>query len=225
MRILLVEDDARLAQFVIKGLSQEGMMVDHALDGEEGLNLAMFAPYDMFLVDLMLPKRDGLSLIAAIRAKKNSTPVIVLSARDSVDDRVRGLQVGGDDYLVKPFAFAELVARIQALQRRVTGLQDPASLSVADLQMNVQRHKVQRAGQAILLQPKEFVLLEFLMRHVGHVVSKTMIMEHVWDFNFDPNTNVVEARVSRLREKIDRPFETNLIHTVRGVGYVLEERT
>ena len=222
--MLLVEDDERQAEFIRRGLEQEGACIDHAPDGEQGLNLAVSASYDVFIFDLMLPLRDGLSLIHAVRGKGISTPILVLSARNSVDDRVQGLRAGGDDYLVKPFAFSELVARLDALHRRATGLAEPARLSVADLTMDLQRHKAFRGDLPLDLQPKEYVLLEYLMRNAGRVVSKTMIMEHVWDYNFDPQTNVVEARISRLREKVDRPFETHLIHTVRGIGYVLESR-
>jgi len=222
MRILLVEDDKRQAEFIRRGLEQEGGCVDHAADGEQGLSLALSTTYDLFIFDLMLPGKDGISLIRDIRAKGITTPILVLSARNSVDDRVQGLRSGGDDYLVKPFAFSELVARLEALHRRATGLAEPDQLSVADLHMDLQRHKVRRGDCSIDLQPKEYVLLEYLMRNAGRVVSKTMIMEHVWDYNFDPQTNVVEARISRLREKVDRPFEHHLIHTVRGIGYVLK---
>lgn len=224
MRILLVEDDKRHAEFIQRGLEQEGFCIDHAADGEQGLILALSAPYDLFIFDLMLPYRDGLSLIHAVRTKGITTPILVLSALASVDDRVQGLRAGGDDYLVKPFAFSEMVARLDALHRRATGLTRSAQLNVADLSMDVQRHKVSRDGTLIDLQPKEYALLEYLIRNAGRVVSKGMIMEHVWDYNFDPQTNVVEARISRLREKIDRSFDYNLIHTVRGVGYVLEKR-
>lgn len=224
MRILLIEDDLETARFIIKGLKQEGYAVDHAVDGEEGLYTAISEPYDAAIVDIMLPRLDGLSLVEKLRHKDIKTPVLILSARASVDDRVRGLQIGGDDYLVKPFAFSELVARIQALIRRATQTAEPAILTVGDLKMDIVKRKVYRAGKRIDLQPKEFALLEYLMRNAGRVVSKTMIMEHVWDYNFDPQTNVVEARICRLREKIDRPFGCPLIHTIRGVGYVLEER-
>ncbi len=224
MKILLVEDDLQTANFIVKGLRQEGFAVDHAPDGEEGLALALSEPYDAAIVDIMLPRMDGLSLIDEIRRRGKKTPVIVLSARGSVNDRVRGLQAGGDDYLVKPFAFSELVARIQALIRRATQTTEPTTLTVGDLQMDVVKRKVFRQGLEIELQPKEFALLEYLIRNAGRVVSKTMIMEHVWDYNFDPQTNVVEARICRLREKVDRPFGQPLIHTIRGVGYVLEER-
>jgi len=222
MRVLLVEDDPRQAAFVIQGFKQEGMSVDHAKDGEEGLSFAVAAPYDVFVIDLMLPKKDGLSLIHDIRAKGITAPILILSARISVDDRVKGLQTGGDDYLVKPFAFSELLARLQALHRRATGLTEPDQLSVEDLRFDLVRRKVFRGTTRLDLQPKEMALLEYLMRNTGRVVSKTMIIEHVWYFNFDPQTNVVEARISRLRDKVDKPFENALIHTVRGIGYVLD---
>lgn len=224
MRILLVEDDVRTASFVSKGLRQEGFAVDQACDGKEGLFLAMTESHDLAVIDIMLPKLDGLALIDEIRRRGIRTPVIVLSARSSVDDRIRGLQAGGDDYLVKPFAFSELVARIQALIRRATLAVEPTTLTVGDLQIDLARREAFRAGDRIDLQPKELMLLEYLMRNVGRVVSKTMIMEHVWDYNFDPQTNVVEARICRLRDKIDRPFARKLIHTVRGLGYVLEDK-
>jgi len=225
MRVLLVEDDPRQATFVIQGLEQEGINIDHAKDGDEGLVFAVAAPYDIFVIDLMLPKKDGLSLIYDIRAKGITAPILILSARNSVDDRVKGLQSGGDDYLVKPFAFSELLARLQALYRRATGLAEPEQLRMADLRVDLRRRKVFRGSVRINLQPKELALLEYLMRNAGRVVSKTMIIEHVWDFNFDPQTNVVEARISRLREKVDRSFDHPLIHTVRGIGYVLEDRS
>jgi two-component system, OmpR family, response regulator len=223
VRILLVEDDIKIAGFVTKGLKAAGYAVDHAADGEAGLHLAMTEPYDTAIVDIMLPKLDGLSLIESLRRKKVTTPVIILSARGSVDDRVKGLQTGGDDYLTKPFAFSELLARVQALMRRAGGLSEPTRLAVSDLSVNLLSREVTREGRQIELQPMEFSLLEYLMRSAGRVVSKTMIMEHVWDYNFDPQTNVVEARISRLRDKVDRDFATKLIHTVRGVGYVLKE--
>ncbi len=224
MRILIVEDDAQTAMFISKGLVQEGFAVDCASNGEDGLHLALTESYDAAVIDIMLPKMDGLSVIDAIRLEGSRLPVIVLSAKTSVDDRIRGLQAGGDDYLVKPFAFSELTARIQALIRRASRTEEPGSISVGDLKMDIIRHKVFRDDIEIDLQPKEFALLEYLMRNTGRVVSKTMIMEHVWDYNFDPRTTVVESRVCRLREKIDRPFEKNLIHTIRGAGYVLEEK-
>ena len=223
MRILLVEDDAKIASFITKGLKAAGYAVDHAADGEEGLHLALTEPYDTAIIDLMLPKRDGLSLIEKMRKEKIRTPVIILSARGSVDDRVKGLQTGSDDYLTKPFAFSELLARVQALMRRASGLAEPARLTVGDLSVNLLTREVTRGARKIELQPIEFSLLEYLMRSAGRVVSKTMIMEHVWDYNFDPQTNVVEVRISRLRDKIDRGVDKKLIHTVRGVGYVLKE--
>ncbi len=225
MRILLVEDDQKQAEFIRRGLRQEGFCIDHASDGEQGLNRALSAPYDLFIFDLMLPLRDGISLINIVRAQGVSTPILVLSARNSVDDRVKGLQAGGDDYLVKPFAFSELLARIDALHRRATNLNEPVQFNVADLHLDSRRQKVFRGSSPIDLQPKEYALLKYLMRHAGRAVSKTMIMEHVWDYHFDPQTNVVESRISRLREKVDRPFDLQLIHTVRGIGYVLEERS
>jgi two-component system, OmpR family, response regulator len=223
MLILLVEDDVKIASFIIKGLKCAGYAVDHAPDGEEGLQLALSRPYDTAIIDIMLPRRDGLSLIAKMRAEKVNTPVMILSAKGSVDDRVKGLQTGGDDYLTKPFAFSELLARVQALIRRASGASDPTRLAVGDLAVNLLTREVTRGGKRIMLQPLEFSLLEYLLRNAGRIVSKTMIMEHVWDYNFDPQTNVVEARISRLRDKIDRGFDRKLIYTVRGVGYVLKD--
>jgi len=223
MRILLVEDDAKIAAFVEKGLRAAGYAVDHATDGETGLHLGLTEPYDTAIVDIMLPKRDGLSLIGEMRKNKITTPVIILSAKDSVDDRIEGLHSGGDDYLTKPFAFSELLARVQALIRRAGGLAEPTQLVVGNLSLNLLTREVIRDGRKIELQPMEYALLEYLMRNAGRVVSKTMIMEHVWDYNFDPQTNVVEARICRLRDKIDREFPTKLIHTIRGAGYVVRE--
>lgn len=222
MKLLLVEDDERTASFVVKGLKQAGFVVEHAGDGQSALRMAGLQSFDAAIVDIMLPKLDGLTLIQELRNRKILTPVIVLSAKRTVDDRVRGLQAGGDDYLVKPFAFSELLARVQALIRRATAAVEPTNLTVEDLSVDLLRRKAFRAGHEIELQPKEFALLEYLMRNAGRVVSKTMIMEHVWEYNFDPQTNVVEARVCRLRDKVDRPYDRKLIHTVRGVGYVLE---
>jgi two-component system OmpR family response regulator len=223
MRILLVEDDQKIASFIIKGLKAEGFAVDHAADGEDGLHLALTEPYDASVVDIMLPKLDGLTLIERMRRDRIKMPVIILSAKGSVDDRVKGLQIGGDDYLTKPFAFSELLARIQALIRRSSDQTEPARLIVGDVSMDLITREVVRAGKKIDLQPLEFSLLEYLMRNAGRVVSKTMIMEHVWDYYFDPQTNVVESRIYKLREKIDKNFPTKLIHTVRGVGYVLKQ--
>jgi len=224
VRILIVEDDSQTALFISKGLRQEGFAVDHASNGEDGLHLALTEPYDAAVIDIMLPKLNGLALIDELRRSGIQTPVIVLSAKNSVDDRIKGLQTGGDDYLVKPFVFSELMARIHALIRRATQAAEPTAVTVADLKLDLVRRKVFRAGKELELQPKEFALLEYLLRNTGRVISKTMIMEHVWDYNFDPQTNVVEARICRLRDKVDRPFGLNLIHTIRGVGYVLEEQ-
>jgi two-component system, OmpR family, response regulator len=223
MRLLLVEDDLKIASFIVKGLRAAGYAVDHATDGEEGLHLALTEPYDTAIIDIMLPKLDGLALIERMRKEKVNTPVIILSAKDSIDDRVKGLQTGGDDYLSKPFAFSELLARVQALIRRAGGISEPTQLNVGELSINLLTREVTRGGKKIELQPLEFSLLEYLMRNKGRIVSKTMIMEHVWDYNFDPQTNVVEVRISRLRDKIDRGVDKKLIHTVRGVGYVLKE--
>jgi two-component system OmpR family response regulator len=221
VRALLVEDDATIAEFVARGLREAGFAVDHFADGEAGLIAALDQPYDTAIVDLMLPKRDGLSLIEELRRRGVATPVLILSARRSVDDRVRGLQTGGDDYLTKPFAFSELLARVQALVRRASRTPEPTTLTVADLVLDLLSRRVTRAGKVIDVRPREFALLEYLMRNAGRVVSKTMILSHVWEYNFDPQTNIVDVLVSRLREKIDKPFETKLLHTVRGVGYVL----
>ena len=223
MRILLVEDDAKIASFIVKGLKAAGYAVDHAPDGEKGLDLALTEAYDTAIIDIMLPKLDGLSLIERMRKENRGIPVIILSAKSSIDDRVKGLQTGSDDYLTKPFAFSELLARVQALIRRASGLSEPTRLTAGDLSMNLLTREVTREGRKIELQPIEFSLLEYLLRNAGRVVSKTMIMEHVWNYNFDPQTNVVEARVCRLRDKIDRDFDRKLIRTVRGVGYVLKE--
>ncbi len=224
MKILLVEDDQKTAAFIVKGLKQAGFVAEHAVDGQDGLYRATSEHYDVLIVDIMLPKLDGLSLINKVREEKILTPILVLSAKGTVDDRVRGLEVGADDYLIKPFAFSELLARVNALIRRATAVPEPTTLVFEDLTIDLLRHKVFRGGREIELQPKEFALLEYLMRNAGRVVSKTMIMEHVWDYNFDPETNVVEARICRLRDKIDREFSPKLIHTVRGIGYVLEKK-
>jgi two-component system OmpR family response regulator len=222
MRILLVEDDPKIASFILKGLKAEGFAVDHAADGEKGLDLALTEPYAAAIVDVMLPGLNGLDLIATVRREKVAVPIIVLSARGSVDDRVRGLRTGADDYLAKPFAFSELLARVQALIRRGTPAAEPTRLRLADLSMDLIAREVRRGDALIELQPLEFSLLEYLLRNAGRVVSKTMIMENVWDYNFDPQTNVVESRIYKLREKIDKDFPVKLIHTVRGVGYALK---
>jgi len=223
MRILLVEDDNKIASFIIKGLKSAGFAIDHAPDGEEGLFMALNEPYDAAVIDIMLPKLDGLKLIEKLRNEKVNTPVIILSAKGSIDDRVKGLYAGGDDYLTKPFAFTELLARLQALIRRASGVSEPTKLTIGDLSINLLTREVVRNGKTIELQPLEYALLEYLVRNANKVVSKTMIMEHVWNYNFDPQTNVVEARICRLRDKIDKNYENKLIHTLRGVGYVLKE--
>ena len=221
MRALLVEDDDAIADFVSRGLREAGFAVDREPDGEAGLSAAARQSYDVAVVDVMLPKRDGLSMIEELRRRKVTTPVLILSARRSVDDRVRGLQSGGDDYLTKPFAFAELLARVQALLRRSSRVAEPTTLTVGDLELDLLARRVTRAGTVLDLRPREFALLEYLMRNAGRVVSKTMILSHVWEYSFDPQTNIVDVLVSRLREKIDRPFDTRMLQTVRGVGYVL----
>jgi two-component system, OmpR family, response regulator len=221
VRVLIIEDDQTIADFVARGLREAGFAVDHAADGEQGLEAALKNSYDVAIVDLMLPKRDGLSVIDELRRRSRPTPVLILSARRSVDDRVRGLQGGGDDYLTKPFAFSELLARVQALVRRATRAPEPTTLTAGDLSMDLLTRKVTRAGKPMDLRPREFALLEYLMRNAGKVISKTMILSHVWEYSFDPQTNIVDVLVSRLRDKIDKPFETKRLHTVRGVGYVL----
>ena len=222
MRVLVVEDDTAIAAFVARGLREAGYTVDEAGDGDAGVRLARAEPYDAAIIDLMLPGLDGLGLIEAIRREGIDTPVLILTARRSVDDRVRGLQAGGDDYLVKPFAMAELVARVQALIRRAARTVDAPRLTVADLTLDRLTRRVERAGTILDLRPREFALLELLMRNAGRVVSKTMILSHVWGYNFDPGSNVVDVLVFRLREKIDRGFPTPLLHTARGIGYVLK---
>jgi two-component system OmpR family response regulator len=222
MRILLVEDDLKIALFVSKGLKEAGFALDHARNGEDGLHFALTEPYDTAIIDIMLPGLDGISLIEELRRQNINTPVLILSARRSVDDRVRGLQRGGDDYLTKPFAFSELLARVQALIRRAAGTTEPSRLTVGDLSVDLLKRKVIRAGKNIDLQPREFALLEYLMRNADRIVSKTMILEHVWDYHFDPQTNVVDVLVCRLRNRVDRDFPEKLIHTIRGVGYVIK---
>ena len=222
MRLLVIEDDRKIASFIVKGLKQSGFAVDHAGDGEEGLHLALSASYDAAVIDIMLPQRDGLSVVQELRRQKVTLPVLILSARASVDDRIKGLQSGGDDYLVKPFAFSELLARVQALIRRSTQAVEPTTLTAGDLSLNLVTREVMRAGRQLELQAKEFALLEYLLRHAGRVVSKTLILEHVWDYSFDPQTNVVDVVVCRLRDKVDRDFDQQMIQTVRGVGYVLK---
>jgi two-component system, OmpR family, response regulator len=220
MRVLVVEDDAKIASFVVKGLKQEGYAVDHAPDGDTGLALATSTTYDAVVVDVMLPGLDGLSLVRRLRSQHAHMPVLFLSARATVDDRVRGLQAGGDDYLTKPFAFAELSARLQALIRRASRAPEATKLSAADVVLDLVARVVTVKGEPVELQPREFSLLEYLLRHAGRPVTKVMILEHVWDYSFDPQTNVVDVLVSRLRSKID-PDKTR-IETLRGVGYVFK---
>ncbi|MBP7711066.1 MAG: response regulator transcription factor [Gammaproteobacteria bacterium] len=221
MKILLIEDDPHVAGFLMKALRETGASVDHAAEGKEGLLLASGGGYDAMVVDRMLPGRDGLSIVRALRAAGDRTPVLVLSALGEVDHRVEGLRAGGDDYLVKPFAFSELHARLEALLRRSASEAPATRLQVADLELDLLARTVSRGGRPLDLQPREFRLLEYLMRHAGQVVTRTMLLEHVWDYHFDPQTNVIDVHVSRLRRKIDRDFETPLLHTVRGAGYVL----
>ena len=222
MRILLVEDDKVIANFIQKGMSEAGFVVEHVDNGRDGLDYAITGSYDLAIIDLMLPLLDGISIIDRIRGKKINMPIIILSAKRSVDDRIDGLRHGGDDYLVKPFSFSELLARVEALLRRTSNIVESSSLEISDLYLDLLARTVTRAGKKISLQPREFSLLEYLVRNAGRVVSKTMIMERVWSYNFDPRTNVVEARISKLREKIDKDFSPPLIHTVRGLGYVLK---
>ena len=219
MRILVVEDDKKIASFVVNGLKQSGFAVDHCAEGENGLIMAQSIAYDAAVVDIMLPKLDGLSLIQQLRAKGTRIPVLILSARASVDDRVKGLQAGGDDYLTKPFAFSELLARVQALIRRSSQVTEPTRLVVGDLTLDLLTREVQRGSEQIELQPREFALLEYLMRSANRTVTKTMILEHIFDYSFDPQTNVVDVLVHRLRSKVDK--DRAMLHTIRGVGYVL----
>jgi two-component system OmpR family response regulator len=219
MRILVVEDDKKIASFIVNGLKQSGYAVDHCADGEEALLRAKTVSYDAAIVDIMLPKLDGLSLVQQLRAKGIRIPILILSAKAAVDDRVRGLQAGGDDYLTKPFAFSELLARIQALIRRSSQAPEPTRLSVGDLTLDLLTREVRRNNEKIDLQPREFALLEYLMRHPHRPVTKTMILEHIFDYSFDPQTNVVDVLVHRLRSKLDK--DKAMIHTIRGVGYVL----
>lgn len=222
MRVLVIEDDSKIASFVINGLKQHGFAVDHASDGERGLALAGTLSYDALVLDLMLPKLDGLAVLRQLRAEKILTPVLILSAKATVDDRVKGLQAGGDDYLPKPFAFSELLARVQALIRRATHTAEPTKLAAGDLTLDLLTREVTRGGKPIDLQAREFALLELLLRHPGRVVTKTMTLEHLWDYSFDPQTNVVDVLVHRLRTKVDKDFPVKLIQTIRGVGYVLK---
>jgi two-component system OmpR family response regulator len=223
MRILLIEDDQSVADFILRGFREAGHTVDHSNNGKDGLFLATTESYDVLIIDRMLPGVDGLAITRTLRASDNNTPVLILSALGQVDDRVKGLQAGGDDYLTKPFAFSELEARVEALSRRSQGR--PAAdttLTIADLEMDLLARTVQRAGTTIDLQPRDFQLLEYLVRHAGQVVTRTMLLENVWDYHFDPQTNVIDVHISRLRAKIDKGFEFPLIHTIRGAGYKID---
>jgi two-component system OmpR family response regulator len=222
MKILLVEDNERMAGFLLKGLREQGHTVDHADNGRDGLFLASSQPYDAMIFDRMLPGGvEGLGIIEALRTTGNKTPILILSALGEVDDRIRGLRAGGDDYLAKPFAFGELMARLDALVRRARDAGPQPDLAVGDLRMDPRSRTVTRAGKPIQLQPREFRLLEYLLRHAGQVVTRTMLLENVWDYHFDPQTNVIDSHVSKLRRKIDADFEVPLLHTVRGAGYKL----
>jgi len=225
MRILLVEDDTEAAAYLVKGLTESGHVVEHAADGDKGLQLATGNAYDTMIIDRMLPKRDGLSLIEELRKSGNNTPVLILSALDDVDERVTGLKAGGDDYLTKPYSISELMARLNALTRRAQAGTSETVLRVGDLSLDLIRHKVTRGGENINLQPREFRLLEYLMQHTGQVVTRSMLLENVWDYHFDPQTNVIDVQISRLRSKIDKDFDSPLLHTVRGAGYKLQEES
>ena len=223
MRILLIEDDAEAANYISRGLIEAGHLVDVGIDGDEGLGLAQINDYDVLVVDRMLPKRDGLSVVQELRQGGDHTPILILSALGQVDDRVKGLRAGGDDYLTKPYAFTELLARVEALARRQQPMDLEAVYRVGDLELDRLSHTVSRAGRAVPLQPREYRLLEYLMRHAGQVVTRTMLLENVWDYHFDPQTNVIDVHISRLRGKIDKGFPTQLLHTVRGSGYVIRD--
>lgn len=223
MRILIIEDDLEATAYMVKGLKESGCVVDHAADGKDGLFMAASENYDALIVDRMLPGKDGLSIVKTLRSTGNKTPVLILSALGEVDDRVKGLRAGGDDYMTKPYAFAELLARLEALQRRGKVETANTTLSVADLEMDLVSRSVKRAGKSIDLQPKEFALLEYLMRHAGSIVTRTMLLEKVWDYSFDPQTNVIDVHISRLRQKIDKGFDRPLLHTIRGAGYSLHD--
>ncbi len=223
MRTLVIEDDIETANYIAKGLKEHGHAVDQAIDGKDGLFMALENDYDTIILDRMLPALDGLSVLAALRSSDRQTPVIILSAMGEVDDRVQGLKAGGDDYLVKPFAFSELLARIEALLRRGEMKPDTTLLTVADLELDRLTHRVKRAGKTIDLQPREYLILEYLMQHAGQIVTRTMLLENIWDYHFDPQTNIIDVHVSRLRNKIDRDFDPALLQTVRGAGYRLFE--
>ncbi len=222
MRLLIVEDEKKTAAYLKKGLVENGFVVDIAANGEDGAHFALTNDYDLIILDIMLPGKDGWSVITEIRKEGKETPVLFLTARDSIEDKVKGLKLGADDYLIKPFSFSELLARVRSILRRAPGRQ-PELLKVADLEVDLARHKATRGGKRLDLSPKEFILLSFLMRRKGEVISRTLIAEQVWDMNFDSDTNVVDVAIRRLRSKVDDPFTSKLIHTVRGMGYVLEE--
>ena len=221
MRILIIEDDREAASYLIKAFRESGHVPDHAVDGESGFHMADTRDYDVLVVDRMLPQRDGLSVISALREKGNTTPALILSALGQVDDRVTGLRAGGDDYLPKPYAFSELLARIEILGRRRGGKEIETVYRVGDLELDRLSHEVRRAGKVVVLQPREFRLLEYLMKHAGQVVTRTMLLENVWDYHFDPQTNVIDVHISRLRSKIEREMGEPLLHTVRGSGYIM----
>jgi two-component system OmpR family response regulator len=223
MRVLVIEDDREAAGFLCKALRESGHAPEHAADGETGLALAGEGRFDVLIIDRMLPKRDGLSIIETLRRQGDRTPVLILSALGEVDDRVKGLRVGSDDYLTKPYSFSELLARIEALARRATPGEAATTYTVGDLVLDRLSHRVTRAGDNVILQPREFRLLEYLMKHAGQVITRTMLLEHVWDYHFDPQTNVIDVHISRLRAKIDKGFEQPLLHTVRGAGYMISD--
>jgi two-component system OmpR family response regulator len=223
MRLLVIEDDRDAVEYIVRAFREVGHIADQALDGEEGLALALDGQYDVLIVDRMLPKRDGLSVIGTLRTKGIDTPALILSALGQVDDRVKGLRAGGDDYLPKPYSFSELLARVEVLARRRGGRGEETTYRVGDLELDRLSHRVTRADQEIVLQPREFRLLEYLMKHAGQVVTRTMLLENVWDYHFDPQTNVIDVHISRLRSKIDKGFAQSLLHTVRGAGYMIRE--
>ena len=223
MRLLIIEDDQEFADYLVKAFREVGHIADHAGDGEEGLSLAETGDYDVLVVDRMLPKRDGLSVIGALRDKGDHTPALILSALGQVDDRIKGLRAGGDDYLPKPYSFAELLARVEVLSRRQGGPAEDTAYKVGDLELDRLSHEVRRGGEELILQPREFRLLEYLMKHAGQVVTRTMLLENVWDYHFDPQTNVIDVHISRLRAKIDKGYDRPLLHTIRGAGYMVKD--
>jgi two-component system, OmpR family, response regulator len=223
MRLLIIEDDRDAADYLVKAFREVGHVADHSADGEDGLAMALDGQYDVLIIDRMLPKRDGLSVIGTLRATGIDTPALILSALGQVDDRVKGLRAGGDDYLPKPYSFSELLARVEVLARRRSGRGEETAYRVGDLELDRLSHRVTRGEAEIVLQPREFRLLEYLMKHAGQVVTRTMLLENVWDYHFDPQTNVIDVHMSRLRSKIDKGFARPLLHTVRGAGYVIRD--